>query len=272
MRKLLLQIVLIQTIFLVGCSQGKTDKIEIKNGDIITMENVDDYMFRDDVQYVDLRNFDSRFLDGFIYSFESIPFYDYLDYRAFDRNDTYVFEPSHIISERQIERFFDKDKTIFLYADGCVRSGYILDLLTYLGYDSVFTLGGFFNYEGEHKVLGDGRYQFGDSFYDKYYDSVNDLTYYIYGSFTQSKKIIDIRFDIVDSNLISLRTENYDDSINYNSLLTDLENYIVYDLVTFPELLSTLEESSPSGYESYTSLDSTNSSNIINLISMFIPD
>jgi len=271
MRKILLQLVLVQTIFLIGCTPNNSDIIEINNSDIITMENVDEYMFRDDVQYVDLRNFDSRFLDGFIYSFENIPFFDYLDNRAFNRDDTYFFEPSQIINVKQIERFFDKDKAIFLYADGCVRSGYIKDLLTYLEYDRVFVLGGFFDYSGDNRVLGDGYFQFGDTFYNKFYDSQYDLTYYIYGRYISSKKITEIRFDIVDSDLISLRTENYSELMDYNNLLTDFENYIVYDLVTFSELYLILQESTSSGYESYSSLDSINSHNILNLISTFLP-
>ena len=222
MRKLLLKIVLIQTIFLVGCTQDIDEVIEIKNDDIITMENLDEYMFRDDVQYVDLRNFESRFLNGFIYSFESIPFFDYLDYRAFNRNDTYKFDPSHIINVDQIERFFDKDKAIFLYADGCIRSGYIKDVLAYLEYENVFILGGFFDYDGEYIVLGDGYYTFGDTFYTHYYDIENGLTYYVYGSYNLSRKIIEIRFDIIDDELISLRSNNYDELIDYNYLLTEL--------------------------------------------------
>ena len=164
MRKILLILVLIQTIFVVGCTD-KTDEILVINtDDFITMENVDEYMFREDVQYVDLRNFESRYLDGFIYSFEMIPFFDYLDNRAFIRNDSYEFKPEQLINENEFLRLFDKNKSIFLYADGCIRSGYIKDILNYLGYEKVFVLGGYFEYDGEYKVLGDGFYNFGDTF------------------------------------------------------------------------------------------------------------
>lgn len=271
MRKILLNIVLIQTIFMVGCMWNNDDIIEIKNDDIITMENLDDYMFRDDVQYVDLRNFESRFLSGFIYSFESIPFFDYLDYRAFNRNDTYEFNPSQIINENEIHRLFDKDKTIFLYADGCIRSGYIKDLLAYLEYDMVFVLGGFFDYEGEYKVLGDGIFNFGNTFYNSYFDDVNNLTYVVYGRFDLGRKIIEIKFDIINDENSSVRNTYLSDLFSLNSELTNLEEYIVYDLVTFTELYNSLMNLEDNGYDDISLLSSEIIDNIINVIKDFVP-
>lgn len=151
--------------FLASCTPVEEGPIEILPEDIITMEELDNYMFRDDVQYVDLRNYEQSFKSGFIYSFEMIPFFDYLDYRAFDRSNTYEFEPSQIVREDELFRLFDKDKAIFLYADGCIRSGYLKDVLNYLGYERVYVLGGFGDYNGEHKVLGDGVYSIGSTFY-----------------------------------------------------------------------------------------------------------
>lgn len=272
MRKLMLKLVLIQTIFMVGCTQKTDEIIEIKSGDIITMQNLDDYMFRDDIQYVDLRNFESRFLNGFIYSFEVIPFFDYLDYRAFDRDDTYTFEPSQIKNVNEIERLFDKDKIIFLYADGCIRAGYIKDLLSYLEYDRVVVLGGYYEYDGIYNVLGNGRYSFGDTFYNSFIDENTGDTYYIYGRFNLSKQIIEIRFDIIDEDSTSFRTENYDLNIDYNTLLTNLEEYIVYDLITLPDLGYALSNLNTSEYDIYLDDDSDITMNILNLLSDFIPE
>ena len=271
MRKMLLKIVLIQTIFMVGCTQNNDDIIDIKTDDIITMENLDDYMFRDDVQYVDLRNFESGFLNGFIYSFEIIPFFDYLDYRAFNRNDSYEFNPDQIINENIIYNYFDKDKTIFLYADGCIRSGYLKDVLSYLEYDMIFVLGGFYEYDGINKVLGDGTFNFGDTFYDSYYDELNELTYFVYGKFDLSKKIIDIRFDIINNDNYSLRNSDSSNSITINNELTKLENYIVYDLVSLTELYNSLSNLDDSGYTSVFELDSTIIDNLLNTIKDFVP-
>ena len=254
MRNILLKIVLIQTIFMVGCVQNNEEIIEIKSDDLITMENLDDYMFRDDVQYVDLRNFDSRFRSGFIYSFEVIPFFDYLDFRAFNRSDTYEFDPSHIINENQILRLFDKDKSIFLYADGCIRSGYIKEVLSYLEYENVFVLGGFYEYEGEHLVLGDGIYRFGNTFYNTYLDESTNTTYIVYGKLDLSRKINEIRFDVIDNDNTSIRDTLIINSSTLDIELTILENYIIFDIVTINELHESLIDIDNNDYSEISGL------------------
>ena len=242
LKKWLIVPLLIVFFLLTACDDTEEEIDEILADDLITMENVDEYMFRDDVQYVDLRNYEQRFRAGFIYSFEIIPFFDYLDYRAFDRGDIYEFNPDQILSEMELERLFDRDKAIFLYADGCIRSGYLKDVLNYLGYERVFVLGGFYEYTGENMVYGDGYYTIGDTFYNKYIDEINDVTYYVYGEFDMGRKIYEIRFDIIDANNISLRSQNYDISVDYNEQLTILENYVISDLVTMNELNDSLQD------------------------------
>lgn len=239
-----------------GCESNKEEElIVINSDDIITMEVLDSYLGRDDVQYVDLRNFNSRFMSGYIEDFENIPFFDYLDYRTFDRNDSYEFSPDQILNTREIDRLFDKDKAIFLYADGCIRSGYVKDVLDYLGYERVFVLGGFYEYQGDHLIIGTGDFTFGDMFYSTYTSSTTEYTYYISGKFDIGKKIIDIRFDIVDENGITFRSTGYDEDIDYNEQLTILENYIVDDMVNFNQLYSSITSLSSPGYgnsEGYT--------------------
>jgi rhodanese-related sulfurtransferase len=237
--------------FITGCTKSNDDLIPILVDDEITMENLDDYMFRDDVQYVDLRNYDASFRSGFIYSFELIPFFDYLDYRVFDRNDTYAFEPSQLLNEEELYRLFDQDKAIFLFADGCIRSDYLKEALNYLGYERVYVLGGFYEYFGEYKVLGDGSYSFGNTFYGMYVDDTSSMTYYVYGTYELDRTITSIRFDIVDENNVTLRSLNYDGSMDYNSQLTILENYIVSQVITMNDL-----------YVAITSLESNNFQNI----------
>ena len=65
-----------------GACEEKEDVLLIAADSLITMENLDLYMFRDDVQYVDLRNFESTFKYGYIEGFEKIPFFDFLDNRC----------------------------------------------------------------------------------------------------------------------------------------------------------------------------------------------
>lgn len=252
--------------FVVGCDNNNEELVEILSDDLITMENLDNYMFRDDVQYVDLRNYDAPFRTGFIYSFELIPFFDYLDYRAFDREDTYEFNPDQILRESELERLFDRDKAIFLYADGCIRSGYLKDVLSHLGYERVYVLGGFYEYSGEHIVLGDGSYSMGDTFYNKYVDEDTEFTYYAFGKFEMGKKITEIRFDITDDSNVSLRSPNYNISIDYNEQLTIFESFIISDIVTMNELYESLVNMDENDYSEIPGLTWEISEEIIELI------
>lgn len=252
--------------FVLGCERNEDEIIEILPEDLITMENLDEYMFRDDVQYVDLRNYEARFRTGFIYSFEIIPFFDYLDYRAFDRNDGYEFNPDQILSELELERLFDRDKAIFLYADGCIRSGYLMDVLIHMGYERIYILGGFYEYTGEHIVLGDGAYNIGDTFYNKHIDSNTNYTYYVFGNYDMGKKIIEIRFDILDEEFVSLRSPDYYPLMNYDQQLTTLEYYIISDIVTMNELYDALTNSGENSYDEIPGLTWEIDDGIIQLI------
>ncbi len=263
---------LIIVLFLVsGCEDSEVEMIEILPEDLISMENIDEYMFRDDVQYVDLRNYEASFRAGFIYSFEIIPFFDYLDYRAFNRGDTYEFNPDQILREHELERLFDRDKAIFLYDDGCIRSGYLKDVLDYMGYERVFILGGFYEYAGEYMIYGDGEFAIGDTFYSKYLDEDTDTLYYVFGEFDLGRKIIDIRFDIIDSSNVSYRSPNYSDSIDYNAQLTIIEDYILFDMVTMNELYDSLIYDGDLGYNNISGLTWEIDESIIELIETLIP-
>ncbi len=226
------------TLFLSGCSTQDSpvskdtalDVIEIKPDDLIKMDTLDDYMNRIDVQYVDLRNFEAKFRSGYIDGFEMIPFFDYLDFNAFERDGTYDFKPDQIRNETLIRSLFDEEKAIFFYADGCIRGEYMKDLLYFLGYERVYVLGGFFEYDGAYKVLGDGTFDLGTTEYKKV--TLEDgTTYHVMVVYDLGRMILDIRFDITTPSGVSYRSENYHD-IDYNLQLTILENYIEDDLVT----------------------------------------
>jgi rhodanese-related sulfurtransferase len=232
---------------LTGC-EPEEELIPIEPDDLITMEVLDDYMFRDDVQYVDLRNFNAKFQSGYIDTFEHIPFFDYLDYRAFDRGDIYEFSPDQILDAQELEHLFDRDKAIFLFADGCIRSGYLKDVLNHLGYERVYVLGGFYEYQGEHLILGSGYYEFGNQFHSTYTSSETNITYMVSGTIDIGHKITSIRFDILDGDNYTFRGEGYDPVIDYNEELTILESHIITDIVTFNELYDALTDLDHSGY------------------------
>jgi len=243
-------------VFLVSCSSNNEEEIkEILPDTIITMDILDDYMFRDDVQYVDLRNHEQLLRSGFIYSFENIPFFDYLDYRAFIRKGTYEFSPDQIINAEQLTRFFDPDKAILLTADGCIRSGYVKDALNYLGYERVYIIGGFYEYVGEHKVLGDGYYENGTSFFAGYTDSQTNLTYHIYGVFQLDRHPTEVYINVFDDRGVSIRTEGYNEEIDYNIQYARLEAAILQYGTNFNDLYGYFTDSNENDYkniEGYT--------------------
>jgi|LGVF01.2.fsa_nt_gb rhodanese-related sulfurtransferase len=268
MRRFLRIFLVILLVFLiVGCDEDDPkQRVEILPEDLITMEVLDDYMFRDDVQYVDLRNFSSRFLSGYIDSFEIIPFFDYLDYRVFDREDIFEFDADHILDSNELERLFDRDKAIFLYADGCIRSGYLKDVLNHLGYERVYVLGGYYEYQGEYKVLGTGDYVYGNTFYSSYTNLTSGYTYFMYGNHDLGKKITFIRFDITDGDGKTIRGEFYNDDFDYNSQLTILENFIISDIVTMNELYSEVSNLDDSVYSSIPNFTFGIDNDLISLI------
>ncbi len=258
-------LVLISVIILAGCEKEE-EIISIEANDLILMENLDEYMFRDDVQYVDLRNYEASFKSGFIKSFEIIPFFDYLDFRVFDRNDGYDFNPDQILDEDELFRLFDPEKAIFLYADGCIRSGYLKDMLNHLGYERVFVLGGFYEYQGEYRIDGTGKYSIGNTFYTSYTDENSNYTYLMYGNLDVANNVETIRFDILDDTGATLRGTEYDPITDYDSMLTSLENVIVGDFTNFNDLYEKLLSMSGTEYEDITGVDWTKIEPIIYLI------
>jgi len=125
----------------------------------VTMDTVDDYLGRPDVQYVDLRNFDDKVKSGYIAGFEFIPFFDVLE--ATDilvRNTGWDFTSADIVDQTALEGFFDAEKTIFLMCGSGTRAGYVKAALESIGYTNVINVGGIGTYTGDNKVDGDGSY------------------------------------------------------------------------------------------------------------------
>jgi len=265
-KKTLLLLTVFFTIFLVSCAKENDEKNEILPDDIINMENLDDYMFRDDVQYVDLRNFEDKFNSGYIDSFDMIPFFDYLDYRVIDRDGSFAFDDDHIVDDDEIYRLFDKDKAIFLYDGGCSRGGYTQALLYFLEYERVFLLGGFYEYDGEHKVLGTGDYSYGDSFYTEYTNTTTGYKYLMSGIKDIAGTIITIRIDILDDNGLSIR-QNINDDFDYETELTIFENDIVNNMYTLTKLYSLVSETEDYHYGNLHKFDDEVLSDLVEMFS-----
>ncbi len=116
---------------------------------VVDMTNIDMYLGRPDVQYVDLRNFDDKLSSGYIAGFEMIPFFDYLEYlEIMDRE-------GNVSNEAQVRNLFNEDaEAIFLMCGSGTRAGWVKDALDGLGYTNVMNIGGIGTYTGDNKVLG----------------------------------------------------------------------------------------------------------------------
>ncbi|MBN1242214.1 MAG: rhodanese-like domain-containing protein [Spirochaetales bacterium] len=129
----------------------------------ITMANLDAFLFRSDVQVVDLRNFEEYFNSGYVRGAEIIPFFQYLDTRmatrgTVDGKASWDASLATVNAAFPLSNYFVPGKTIVLFCASGTRAAYVKTLLEKAGY-TVFNAGGFKDYAGAHKVLGDGVYK-----------------------------------------------------------------------------------------------------------------
>ena len=105
---------------LVACNGEEVPELP----ETVDMSNLDDYLDRADVQYVDLRNFDEKMKNGYVMGFEVIPFFDYLE--ATDilvRSDgNWEFAAADLKSQAALEDLFDSSKAIFLMCGSGTRA------------------------------------------------------------------------------------------------------------------------------------------------------
>lgn len=144
-----------------SCSNTSEEgPVEAPEADSIDMTNIDEYLYQEEFQYVDLRNFDDQMADGWIRGFEMIPFFDYLEYSdILVRVDGWDYTEAAVKDENAIKALFDEDKYIILMCASGTRAGFVKDALLDLGYEHVYNAGGLGQYDGDNKVFGDGEYQ-----------------------------------------------------------------------------------------------------------------
>lgn len=159
MKKLLL-LVSVLTLGLVLTACTKEEEVMELPTVMEDINDVDDYLGRDDVQYVDLRNFEDKMASGYIAGFEFIPFFNYLEYENIlvrtDKN--WEFASEDVVSATKLKNFFDMDKTIFLMCGSGTRAGFVMAALEDQGYTNVVNIGGIGDYTGDNKVSGDEAY------------------------------------------------------------------------------------------------------------------
>ncbi len=167
----------------------------------INTMNLDQYMFREDVQYVDLRSMKMIANEGHVAGFEFIPFYSLI--ASFTEGTTLYqmkgqyndkgefvsggqvggFVAQYKESKRIVEALFSKDKYIFLISQGGSESSYMINLLIQLGYDGnlLYNVGGVMNNEGipSYSSIKTNKYfvqGHGDLNMKVSYDFMNELT------------------------------------------------------------------------------------------------
>ena len=155
MKKILtIALLAILTIGFVGCSQSTA----LTGDEDITMANVDDYLAAD-ARFVDVRDFNDFITGGYIAGFEAVPFFQYLEGRAFVRNNGWEFSTSDVTDPAILENVFGpKDDVIVLMCGSGTRAGYLLEALESIGYENVINAGGIRDYSGENKVQGDSSF------------------------------------------------------------------------------------------------------------------
>lgn len=193
--------------------------------DVITMDIVDDYLGRSDVQYIDLRNLDERMKAGYIQGFEAIPYFDYLKYQGIlnDANGDWIYDSGEIGSQVSLLEMFNKDKTIFLMCGSGVRANYVMEALLSLGYENVINIGGFYTYletDKENLVLGGDSWAInldvkGDYTPGTYVGFDEETGYFVYLVINNEGGIGSVLFDA-----ITCSTDTDDDGIKDSDCTT----------------------------------------------------
>ena len=123
----------------------------------ITSANLADYMYRDDVLYIDVRDY-VDYAKGHLYGFESIPYFAFVFNRAATELDETVNQlyfgdltnPTAVYAESDtmLKAMFPQDKTLFLMCQSGGRVSQLMTVLAAKGYDmsKVYNIGGMNQY------------------------------------------------------------------------------------------------------------------------------
>ena len=232
MKKLLVLLAVLTLSFTLTACNGEEDLPET-----MTMAELDGFLGRSDVQYIDLRNFDERMKAGYIEGFEVIPYFDYLKYQGIlsDANGGWVFDTGEIGAVGSMREMFNEDKTILLMCGSGTRAQYVMDALLSLGYENVINIGGYAAYieaDGEAVVLG------GESFYINMdakgtytpgtYFGVSDSLYLATVVINDAGGIQSVFFDAVTCTVDSNSDGEKDSACTTKQTLGDAYNMVTY--------------------------------------------
>ena len=176
----------------------------------INESNIDNYLFRNDAVYRDMRmledpgNYEKiggdRFLSGYIDGFEVIPLPYIIPVTGLPEevgetyqgntlfyNDNGKYVANYEESMKTIEKIFPKDKVIFLMCGGGGYAGMTKNFLVSLGWDEnkIYNVGGYWYYEGKHNistkktVKGEVKYDFSNvPYHDIKFDKLTKASTY----------------------------------------------------------------------------------------------
>ena len=163
MKKYILNILLLFVI--VGCANVDRkipDKVNPEGFSVrdssIQPHNLDEYLFIEDVLYVDVRPYTSIIKYGYVAGFQFIPYYDLIASRINDKTLfemtgsglTGQFNPNFVESEQYLNHLFPKDKKILAISEEGSECSYLFNLLKQYGYnpENLYNVGGFANNSG----------------------------------------------------------------------------------------------------------------------------
>jgi rhodanese-related sulfurtransferase len=160
-----------------------TDSMLI-NDSVILPYNLDNYLFLEDVFYVDTREPNQFLEEGHVAGFVNIPFYELISNltvkdnvlfkmnKIFDSNNKLLinlgevgsYEPIYEESVSILKSIFPSKKKILILSTAGVESTYLANLLIQYGYDvkSIYNVGNFSNSVGKstaYRELIDSKYK-----------------------------------------------------------------------------------------------------------------
>lgn len=128
----------------------------------VTMDNIDNFMSRPGAKYVDFRNAEQFYTDGYIDGFMTKSFFEFIEPQEIVvRSDGWNFSADDVKDDFMLEELFgDPDREIFLMCQSGARSGLMKQALESIGYTNVHNVGGIIDYTGANRVAGDPSFSF----------------------------------------------------------------------------------------------------------------
>lgn len=114
----------------------------------LSLNNLEDYIDDPDYLFIDIRNPEEAYTDGYIEGFTFLPLYSYLFEEDILKPPSFGgFRSSDILDEARLRSYLDESKTIVIICRTGNRTDYFETVLRDIGYD-VINLGGIHQYSG----------------------------------------------------------------------------------------------------------------------------